>query len=483
LPCSNWCCKVSLSNGIRCLWCRLLQGFPCCGPVCCNPNISATAMCSTSQWVVSCEPPDTCVAASPHNVATSGCPSSVTRCCQTCPATPALLSAGLHTPPTSRRGQRCNRISCSSQAAAGALTFQVSNKGTPSAPGAKTVSLPNIQSIKDLTSAMRRHKPKADGQKVSALVTLNVDLGGRNLEDPKRTRNLEIPAGLRLRLSNGALHLPNLVTLVVGPGAELELVGVDIKGRGRRDRGLITVEGAGASATLRQCTITGIRRSSSKPRDCAHGLLVAQGGSAVVQQCSVVRATDCGICVQGEGSTAAVSRTLVQQCDVDGFSVVSDGKLTVELSISLSNTCDGFYAGPKGSLVAGPGCRSERNGASDFGASRGGQLVAGEGCYAGGNKNNGYSSSNPGSLLQAGPGCIAEHNAGCGFQASNGARLSAGPGCIARHNGRAGFSVGFSMGSLCELAAEPGCHAEGNGKGEEDQWVQEAGSRLTRMSE
>jgi hypothetical protein len=331
---------------------------------------------------------------------------------------------------------------------------------------------------------MRRHKPKADGQKVSALVTLNVDLGGRTLEDPKRTKNLEVPAGLRLRLHNGALHLPNLVTVVVGPGAQLELVGMNIEGRGRRDRGLVTVEGDGASAVLCQCTITGIRRRISGPSEQAHGLLVAQGGSAVVQQCSVVRATNCGICVQGEGSTATVSRTMVQQCDANGFSAGARGKLAIELSIALSNRFCGFYAGVEASLAAGPGCRSERNGASGFTASEAGQLVAGEGCYAGGNKLHGYMSAWPGSLLQAGPGCIAERNASYGFQAFHGARLLAGPGCIARHNGRAGFRVDLSYaGSLCELVAEPGCHAEGNGHSEEDQWEQVAGSRLTRMSE
>jgi hypothetical protein len=325
---------------------------------------------------------------------------------------------------------------------------------------------------------MSRLKPKAAAQQGSVRVVLDVDLCGRTLEDPQRTRNLVIPPGLRLRLCNGALHLPNAVTLVVGPGAELELVGMDIKGRGRPERGLITVEGEGASATLCQCTITGVRGSVTEPSEQAHGLLVAKGGSAVVQQCSVLKATNSGVCVQGASSTATVSRTMVQQCDWHGFLAVSRGKLTIELSIALKNKRSGFCALKDGSLEAGPECRSEMNGGSGFDACWGGQLVAGEGCYASGNQHGGYSSYLQGSLLQAGPGCIAEHNSQFGFQAEHCAQLLAGPGCIARHNTRTGFSCGGGS----ELVAGPGCHAEGNGQGEEDQWLHWHGAKLTRMS-
>jgi hypothetical protein len=317
---------------------------------------------------------------------------------------------------------------------------------------------------------MTRLKPKAAGQQGSVLIVLDVDLCDRTLEDPGRTHNIVIPAGLRLRLCNGGLHLPNAVTVVVGPGAELELVGMDIKGRGRPERGLITVEGAGATATLHQCTITGVRHRVSKRSEQAHGLLVAQGGSAVVRQCRVLKATKCGICVQGVGSTATVSWAMVEQCDKHGFAARSSGQLTVKIGIALRNKAHGFYAEGGSSLVAGPGCRSERNEGSGFDATWGGQLVAGEGCYAGGNQHDGFYSSGrsllKGSLLQAGTGCIAEHNEGCGFWVDYGGKLLAGPGCIARHNSVAGF--------YCDggLVAEPGCHAEGNGAGEEDQWVQ-----------
>jgi hypothetical protein len=328
---------------------------------------------------------------------------------------------------------------------------------------------------------MSRLKPKAAGQQGSVLIVLDVDLCGRTLEDPQRTRSIVIPPGLRLRLCNGSLHLPNQATVVVGPGAQLELVGVDIKGVGRRDTGLITVEGEGASATLRQCTITGMRHSVSKRIEQAHGLLVAKGGSAIVQQCNVLKATNCGICVDGYGSTATVTRTMVQQCDRQGFSALFNGKLTIELSVALRNQHSGFYAKSEGSLVAGPGCRSERNGWSGFEAFDRGQLVAGEGCYAGGNTCHGYSSVWHGSVLQAGPGCIAEHNKGCGFYALGGAKLLAGPGCIAEYNANAGFAAKGD--STCgELVAGPGCHAARNGQGQKDQWVQWEGGMLTRLS-
>jgi hypothetical protein len=305
-----------------------------------------------------------------------------------------------------------------------------------------------MQSVDDLSAAISEHTPttvgssSSLGQQDGIQVILEANLGGRRLQGNESTQQLLIPPGLKLRLLNGALHLPHSVIILVEPGAELELEGVDIRGRGVHERGLITIEGAGASATLRQCAITGVPGLATKgSKEQVLGVLIAKGGQAVLQHCTITAATWCGINVQDEGSTAQVSSTMVQQCNGGGFTVHSSGKLKVERSIAHNNKGMGFAATMKGVLEAGPGCRSERNEGPGFMASWGGRLVAGEGCYAGGNKEHGFVSSLGGSRLVAGPGCIAEHNGGAGFVAEYEAQLQAGPRCTAQNNQGEGFSA------------------------------------------
>jgi hypothetical protein len=419
-------------------------------------------------------------------------------------ASPAksLHCAGLDGTPTSvQRGQHSGRPTATAAGAAGEVL-----EGRSTAPAPSVVLLPSIQSLDDLFDAISEHRPgtvqrfSSQGQQNGIRVVLEADLGGRTLEAPTRTHQLLIPPGLKLRLLNGALHLPHSVIILVGPGAEVELERVDIRGRGIHEHGLITVEGAGASATLRQCAITGGGEGGTVTEQ-VHGVLVAKGGQAVLQHCTIMKATKCGIHVQNKGSAAQVTSTMVQQCDEHGYLARGRGKLVLERSIAHSNGGDGFCADKRGMLQAGPGCRSERNGWIGFRAHIGARLLAGEGCYAGGNGHDGYTAHGLGSRLDAGPGCIAEHNGGTGFVAGAGARLWAGPKCTAQHNMEGGFwarknghlhalrecsaiqnaEAGFQAGGAAALIAESGCRAESNGNSSSDQWVQEDRGTLHRL--
>jgi hypothetical protein len=356
------------------------------------------------------------------------------------------------------------------------------SQGTPSTCSPSIITLSHIDSLKDLAEAISRSKPKdtsAPGQQgIGVQVILEVDLNGKTLGGPDLSSLfLLIPRGLKLQLSNGSLHIPGHLYVLVGPGAVLEAVRVEFRGSGQYWRGLITVEGEGASANLHQCIITGNRDGSNEDR--GHGLMVAGGGSVLA------------------------ASTMVQHCGEHGFYASSNGKLVAERSIAHSNRKHGFSSRGSGVLEAGAGCRSELNGEAGFAALYGGQLVAGEGCYAGGNKGDGYCSSESGGRLHAGAGCIAEHNDSSGFAARFGGHLEAGAACIAAHNQGAGFlatwhsqlhaargcaaiynaDAGFEAEDDAELTAGPGCKAEGNGRSHDDDWVQVPAGLLVRQCE
>jgi hypothetical protein len=404
------------------------------------------------------------------------------------------------------------------------------SQGTPSACSPSIITLSHVDSLNELAQAISRSQPRAVedtnalGQQGTGIqVILEVDLKGRTLAAPDLAMPLLLPTGLKLRLSNGSLHLPEGMCVLVGQGAELEAVRVDFRGSGQERRGIVTVEGEGASAILHQCTITGGRIGRYNGE--AHGLLVARGGRAALQNCIVQKATASGIQVKGKGSTAVATSTMVTSCAASGFAAVGGGKLVAERCIAHCNAQYGFLSEDKGVLEAGAGCRSELNEGSGF-VARSGQLVAGEGCYAGRNKHQGYYAFGSGGRLHAGAGCIAEHNGGCGFVTSDSAQLLTGPECTAQHNGYAGFATGnqgrlearpactaahnggvgflatwhsqlhaargcnamhnaeagFRVQYSAELTVEPGCRAQGNGKSHDDDWVQVPPGLLVRQS-
>jgi hypothetical protein len=398
---------------------------------------------------------------------------------------------------------------------------------SPATCSPRVITLSQIDSLKDLAEAMSSSTPNAvedtssPGQQGTGIqVILEVDLNGRTLAAPVLSSPLLIPPGIKIRLSNGSLHMPEDMYVLVGPGAELEAVRVEFRGSGKHWKGLITVEGEGASAALHQCAITGVTGGS--PSHLAHGVLVAKGGRAALQNCVVQQATSRGIWVQGEGSTVTAASTMVQHCGGAGFAAADSGKLVAERCIAHSNTQFGFVGEHSGMLEAGAGCRAELNGLTGF-LAYSGQLVAREGCYAGWNKGDGYWAYGSGGRLHAGAGCIAEHNGGCGFVTSDSAQILTGPECIAEHNGNAGYSAGThgqlkagagsvaahnqgtgflvtwsghlhaAMGcsamhnveagfrvqySNAKLTAEAGCTAEGNGRSPDDDWVQGSASGL-----
>jgi hypothetical protein len=212
--------------------------------------------------------------------------------------------------------------------------------------------------------------------------------------------------------------------VLVGPGAQLEAVRVQVEGSGQFLRGLITVEGEAASATLRQCIITGGRDDSSA--HLALGLLVAEGGRAALQNCVVQKVTMTGVYVCDVGSSISATSTMVNMCAHYGFAAAGSGKLVAERCIAHSNAWSGFLSENKGVLEVRAGCRSEVNEGSGFFADSG-QLVVGEGCYAGLNKNHGYYSWGSKGRLQAGAGCIAVHNGGSGFHAATTPSFRLGP--------------------------------------------------------
>jgi hypothetical protein len=368
------------------------------------------------------------------------------------------------------------------------------SQGTPSSCSPSIITLSHIESLKDLAQAISSSNPggvRYGQQGTGIQVILEVDLNGRTLAAPDLAMPLELPPGLKLRLCNGSLHMLGLTFVRVGPGAELDAVRVEFRGSGQFWKGIVTVEGEGASAILHQCTITG--SSDDSPEDRAHGLLVAEGGTVALQSCIVQQASECGIQVEGEGSTVSATSTMVLRCEGSGFAAKNSGQLVAERCSAHSNMGYGFLSENKGVLKAGAGCRSELNEVAGFMADSSGQLVAGEGCFAGWNKGDGYRSYASGSHLQAGAGCSAEHNGGSGFLAKCRAQLQAGPECIARHNRGAGFlaawsghlhaargcsavhnaEAGFRVQDDAKLTADPGCKAEGNGKSHDDDWVEE----------
>jgi hypothetical protein len=377
-----------------------------------------------------------------------------------------------------------------------ASSFSQASQGTPSTTSPSIITLSHIESLEHLAEAISRSKQAVEDtnspsqQGTGIQVILDVDLNGRTLVAEQHPAPLVIPPGVKLQLSNGSLQLPEDMCVLVGPGAALEAVRVDFRGSGQFWKGIVTVEGEGASAILHQCTITGGRIGRYNGE--AHGLLVAWGGRAALQNCIVQKTTSCGIFVQGEGSTVTATSTMVLRCEGSGFAAKNSGKLVAERCSAHSNMGYGFLSENKGVLEAGAGCRSEVNEMAGFMAYLSGQLVAGECCYAGWNKDAGYRSEEDGSWLQAGAGCIAEHNV-FGFYALCRAQLQAGPQCIAQHSQGAGFLVtwsghlhagrgcsamhnaggGFVVQGGAKLTADPGCRAEGNGKSHDDDWVKE----------
>jgi hypothetical protein len=218
--------------------------------------------------------------------------------------------------------------------------------------------------------------------------------------------SINIPPGLKLRLLNGTVLLPEGGIISISPGAALEMVRISIYGRGRYEHGLVDIQGQGATALLRQCTITGTRNHLN--HSGGHGVRVSQGGDAILDRCWLSKAGFCGLWVEG---LAYARGCFASRCFGSGYAARRGGRLTVARSVAIDNPGSGFIANGQGStVVAWEGCRAENNRGAGFYASGGGELVAGCDCVAKNNFHSVFMALGPGSSMQVGPGCTAEDN-------------------------------------------------------------------------
>jgi hypothetical protein len=284
---------------------------------------------------------------------------------------------------------------------------------------------------------------------------ISIDMAGRTVaaDSAQATPNLTVKPGSSVRLSNGGLALPPGCVLGVGPVAALHLVNMDISGQGASDCGLVTIKGAGATASLQKCQVS----CSSRGQGSSDAVLVADGGKAALQDCFLTAAAGDGLSVKGAGSSATANSCVAHRNNGSGFAVRMGGLLSAALCTASNNKGAGFLATGAGSrLEAGPACRAFGNGAQGFNAEDKAKLTCGRGCTATGNAGSGFRAHGTGSLLEAGPQCRAEGSGNNGFFAMEGGKLVAGEGCIAKGSIWAGFNA---KEGASELAAGPGCQS------------------------
>jgi hypothetical protein len=288
--------------------------------------------------------------------------------------------------------------------------------------------------------------------------TISIDMGGRTVaaSGTQATPSLTVQPGSSVSLSNGGLVLPPGCVLGVAPGAALELINMDISGQGAPGCGLMTVRGAGATATLQKCHVS----STNREKGSSDAVLVAAGATAALKECSLTAAAGDGLSVRGEGSSATAASCVVNGSRGNGFVVRMGGRLSASLCTASNNRGAGFRATGAGSrLEAGAACRAFGNGAQGFNAEGMAKLTCGKGCTATGNAGSGFRAQGAGALLEAGPECRAEGSGGNGFFAFEGGKLVAGEGCIASGSTWAGF---IAREGASELTAGVGCQSTGN---------------------
>jgi hypothetical protein len=308
----------------------------------------------------------------------------------------------------------------------------------------KTVVLSDITSLAQLAVALTEHDPEAwmdddswkdeDGNihwvKHRTEVILECDLQGRTLSiedyDPHIHRSwLNILPGVKLRLLNGTIPLPDNAIIWVEKGA-LEMEHVTVTGRGAgAGYGLVNIFGKGAKGCLRRCTIIGPAKDDPYDLGCrfCHAVRVAEGADATLDRCLLSRATETGLFVEGSGSTAYAQSCIVEKCSSWGYAAQDGGRLTADRSVALGNERSGFYA-LRGTLEAVNGCRAENNGMSGFEAGRHSEVVVGAGCVASSNRGCGFYAYGSGADIQVAQGCTSEGNGGGDFGADKNARLT-----------------------------------------------------------
>jgi hypothetical protein len=322
--------------------------------------------------------------------------------------------------------------------------------------------------------------------------------------------------GLTLRLSNGGLALQEDM-IEVAPGASLELYNMVISSDGVRDlghsdsedRGVVYINGEGASAYMEHCTITAVAPAAGEdqqPTIKCHAVLVAGGGRATLDSCTLEAATGSGLHVQGTNSRAFAIGCTAQRCAGDGFSAAGGARVTLQRCSALNNSGAGFCAAGSGArLVAGSLCKAEHNAGPGFHVGQQGYLHAEGGAVARLNQGDGYSAHGAGSHLKAGSACIASangmqhpgsgssassrssHDSGAvrpndngyhGFHASGGAHITAGKRCASSSNAGAGF-LAEGPGSYLEVCqGSTAAHNGGVGLGVFKQGLIKAGEKV-----
>jgi hypothetical protein len=276
-------------------------------------------------------------------------------------------------------------------------------------------------------------------------------------DSPAGAFDLVVGQGVKLCLSNGTLALPPGCSLVVMPGGSLEMLSMEVRGKGVPDQGLATVRGAGAVATLKKCQI----HQQSSTGSCCAAVLVSSGGKAGLIDCTFTAHGD-GLLVKDTGSSATAADCIASGCSGNGYAVQLGGQLAVITCTATSNKGAGFLATGHGShLTTGPSCKAMGNDLQGFNTEEGATMICGQGCMAIGNQTgSGFRAKGKGSLLEAGPHCRAAGSGDSGFEACEGARLATGEGCIA-----VGNDVGFhAQDSLSLLTIGHGCSSIGNNR-------------------
>jgi hypothetical protein len=312
---------------------------------------------------------------------------------------------------------------------------------------------------------------------------ISIDLAGKTVAAGQGwipgypTPDLTVREGSKLSLSNGGLAMPPGCCLRVGPGGTMELNSVSITGQGAAGCGLVTVKGVEADARLKHCHITCQDRSLLplfRTEGSSDAVLVADGGTGSLNDCTLTAAAGDGLSVRGTGSSAAATDCVISQCKGNAYAVSKGGRLSAMKCTADSNRGAGFLASGAGStLQAGAACRASGNGAQGFNAEGTAKLICGQGCTAMGNAGSGFRSHALGSLLEAGPECRAEGSSkGSGFLAIDGGNLVAGDSCIATGNCYAGF---HAWGAASQLVVGAACQSTGN---EEQGFNVQGGAKL-----